>query len=198
MIDLEPAAAAVTSVVSGVPDERLAGPTPCPDYSVAAMLDHLLGLAWAFTQSARKADLGGPGGAGSAPRPSAGHLPADWRGLLPGQLAGLAAAWADPAAWQGTASAGGATLPAEIMGVVALNELVVHGWDLARATGQPYRPDEASLAACRAMLAPTVDHPEQRDGIYGPVVAVPPAAPLLDQVVGLAGRHPGWTPVSPS
>jgi hypothetical protein len=38
---------------------------------------------------------------------------------------------------------GGNTLPGEVTGVVALDEVVLHGWDLARATGQDYRCDPA-------------------------------------------------------
>ena len=53
----------------------------------------------------------------------------------------LAEAWADPAAWEGLTEAGGLTMPAEVAGTVALDEVVLHGWDLARATGQDDRLD---------------------------------------------------------
>lgn len=58
---------------------------------------------------------------------------------MPRQLTDLVEAWRDPAAWAGMTEAGGVRMPAEEMGVVALDELVLHGWDLARATGQPFR-----------------------------------------------------------
>ena len=45
--------------------------------------------------------------------------------------------------------AGGVDLPGEVAGLVALNELVVHGWDIATASGQDYRPDEATLRPTR-------------------------------------------------
>ena len=85
------------------------------------------------------------------------------------------------------------TWPAEVMGLVAFNELVVHGWDLAVATGQAYRPDDATLQVSYDFLAQTADDPESRGEIYGPVVPVPDDAPLLDRVVGLAGRNPAWS-----
>ena len=56
-------------------------------------------------------------------------------------------AWRDPAAWSGEATVGGVTMPAELTAAVVADELVVHGWDLARATGQPYRPDPAMVQA---------------------------------------------------
>jgi hypothetical protein len=43
------------------------------------------------------------------------------------------------------------------------------------------------------LLAPFA-HDRGADSPFGPPVAVPAGAPLLDQVVGLCGRDPGWTP----
>jgi uncharacterized protein (TIGR03086 family) len=79
---------------------------------------------------------------------------------------------------------------------VALDELVLHGWDVARASGQPYEPDPVALEAIHGFLAPLAA-PEQaamRGTIFGPVVPVPDTAPMLDRVVGLAGRDPAWSP----
>jgi uncharacterized protein (TIGR03086 family) len=90
--------------------------------------------------------------------------------------------------------AGGVDLPGEVAGVVALDELVVHGWDLARATGQHYDVEEELLEAVRRFAEP-VEGPE-RDGLFGPVAHVPDDAPLLDRVIGLTGRHPGWPPMT--
>ena len=89
---------------------------------------------------------------------------------------------------------GGVDLPGEVAGVVGLDELVVHGWDLAQATGQAYECDPASLAAVHGFVQQFAS-PEmapQRDGLFGPVVTVAEDAPLLDQVIGLAGRDPHW------
>ena len=84
-------------------------------------------------------------------------------------------------------------MPAEVMGAVALDELVLHGWDLARATGQEYTPDAAALQASHDFLLASVDDPG-RGEIFGPVVPVPADAPLLDRAIGLSGRDPGWGP----
>jgi uncharacterized protein (TIGR03086 family) len=88
-------------------------------------------------------------------------------------------------------------MPAPAMGVVALNEVLVHGWDLAVATGQPYRPDPASAEKCLAFAIEFAGSaPEARDGIYGPVVPVPDDAPVFDRLLGQTGRDPAWTPPS--
>lgn len=54
MLDLGPAAREVTRLLDGVRDDQLANPTPCPEYPVAALLDHFMGLSLAFTWAARK------------------------------------------------------------------------------------------------------------------------------------------------
>jgi uncharacterized protein (TIGR03086 family) len=90
--------------------------------------------------------------------------------------------------------AGGIDLPADVAGKVALNELVIHGWDVARATGQPFHCDTQALEACWELLAErsTADQ-EAGDGAFGPVTDVPADAPLLDRLIGLSGRKPSWT-----
>ena len=82
------------------------------------------------------------------------------------------------------------TWPAEVIGTVAFNEVLIHGWDLSVATGQAYRPDDSTVQVSYDFLLPTVDEPESRGEIYGPVVPVPDDAPLLDRTIGLAGRDP--------
>jgi uncharacterized protein (TIGR03086 family) len=195
LIDLEPAAREVARLLAGVTDDQLAGPTPCADTTVAGLLDHLLGLSQAFTWAAHKSIE--TQGDGSAPGPpTAERLDPNWRTLLPERLDELAEAWRDPMAWTGMAAAGGVSMPAEEMGVVALDELVLHGWDLARATGQQFTCDPASTAAVLAFTSASAQ-PEQaafREGLFGPVVDVPADAPSFDRALGFAGRDPGWTP----
>jgi uncharacterized protein (TIGR03086 family) len=147
MIDLAPAAREVERLLDGVKADHLTGPTPCGGYSVADLLDHLMGLSLAFTWAARKTP---PAGGTSAPNPAAENLDPQWRTVLPQRLADLVAAWRDPGAWAGMTEAGGITMPAEQMGAVALDELVLHGWDLARATGQPFTCDPDSTATVLA------------------------------------------------
>jgi uncharacterized protein (TIGR03086 family) len=189
ILDLAPTAAEVGRLVAGVRDEQLGAATPCAGTAVAGLLDHLVGLTLAFRLGAEKAPVTG------TPRASADDLPADWRTLLPAQLTALAAAWAQPAAWEGTTEVAGATLPGAAMGVVAADEVLVHGWDLAVATGQPYAPDPAVVERCLAFVTDLAGSaPQVRDGMFGPPVAVPDSAPALDRLLGLTGRDPGWSP----
>jgi uncharacterized protein (TIGR03086 family) len=192
-VDLEPAARRMADLVGDVPDELLDAPTPCPAYTLGDLVEHVGGAAAAFTGAAAK-DLGDATSHG--PSGDASRLSDDWRNRIPRDLAGLAEAWRDPAGWTGMTKAGGVDLPGEVAGLVALDELVIHGWDVARATGQPYEVDAGSLEAVHGFVAqfsePGME--EARAGLFGPVVEVPENAPLLDRVIGLTGRDPGWSP----
>ena len=189
-LDLGPQTDEVARLVDRVRDDQLGDPTPCEGTSVAGMLDHLVGLALAFRMGAEKRPLDG------GPRASAENLAPSWRSVLPERLDALAAAWRHPTAWEGFAEVGGAKLPAAAMGGIALNEVLVHGWDLAVATGQEYRPDPAAVQACLALVT-SLNEPgneELRNGQFGPVVPVPDSAPPFDRVLGLTGRDPAWRP----
>lgn len=193
VFDLGPATGTLADLVAGVPDDKLDGPTPCPDYTVGDLLEHIGGLAQAFAAGARK-----EGGAltSQAPAGDAARLPEDWRTRIPGDLNTLASAWQDPAAWTGMTTVGGVNMPGEVTALVALDEVVIHSWDLARATGQPFWVEPSLLEVLAGFLpqAFAPDQPAARKGIFGPPVDVPPEAPLLDRVIGLTGRDPAWTP----
>ncbi|MFF7647667.1 TIGR03086 family metal-binding protein [Streptomyces canus] len=189
-LDFGPQTQVIARLAEAVTDDQLGNATPCPEHAVRNLLGHLLGLSTAFRDAARK-DLGAT--TDTPPTDSVPDIGPDWRAELPKILDELAEAWRDPAARTGMTRAGGVDLPAEIAAAVAVDELVVHGWDLARATGQAYDPDPAALQAAYDFLQACVDDPS-RDAIFGPIVPVAEDAPLLDRSVGLSGRNPGWTP----
>ena len=191
-VDLGPATRRLADLVGGVPDDLLDRPTPCPAYSLGDLLEHVGGLAVAFTHAADKT----AGAAGSqAPAGDASRLGGDWRTRIPRDLAALAEAWRDPDAWTGMTQAGGVDLPGEEAGLVALDELVVHAWDVARASGQPYECDQPTLEAVHGFVAQFPADGEGRpEELFGPAVDVAEDAPLLDRVIGLTGRDPSWSP----
>ncbi|NUP17856.1 MAG: TIGR03086 family protein [Streptomyces sp.] len=190
-LDLAPQAQVIARLADGVRDDQLTGGTPCPAYMVRNLLGHLLGLSVAFRDAGRK-DLGPT--TDTNPQAVLPDIGPGWREELPKVLAELAEAWRDPAAWTGETRAGGVVLNGPEAGVVAANELVIHGWDLARATGQSYAPDPAALRLSYGMLLAGADDPSRGGGIFGPVVPVPDDAALLDRAVGLSGRNPHWLP----
>jgi len=188
MIDIEPATKRMNDLLASISDHQLALPTPCPKSSVGDLCDHVGTFAVAFTAVARK----DTSRSGAPPPPDARNLESGWRDRIGRDLETLVDAWRDPEAWQGMTSAGPFELPGEVAGVIALDELVLHGWDLAVATGQSFEPStediEASMGFVNNFEAP-------RDGsLFGPVVPVPGDAPPLHRLLGLAGRDPSWHP----
>ncbi|MCQ9182304.1 TIGR03086 family protein [Streptomyces sp. IBSBF 2953] len=190
--DLGPQARIIARLADGVRDEQLAHETPCPDCAVRNLLGHLTGLSVAFRDAARK-ELGPT--TDTPPDAAAPDIGPGWRAELAEALDALVEAWRDPAARTGMTRAGGVDLPGAVAAAVVADELVIHGWDLARATGQAYDPDPAALSEAHGFLTAATDGASGA-GPFGPVVPVPQDAPLLDRAVGLSGRDPRWTPRS--
>jgi uncharacterized protein (TIGR03086 family) len=193
MIDLAPATRRTAELIAHVGDDQLASPTPCPNYTVGDLLDHLSGLSQAFTDAATK-NL--PEGGTQPPSGSASRLERDWRTRIPERLAVLAQAWRDPAAWEGMTQAGTVDLPGEIAGLVALNEVIVHGWDVAKAIGRPYDADPDHAEVCIRTMGPQPgeDRPVGDDVAFGRPVAVSADARPIDRLVAALGRDPAWSP----
>jgi uncharacterized protein (TIGR03086 family) len=162
------------AVVRGVKPDRLDAPTPCREWTVRQLIDHLLEWGPALVAAGRKAE----------PTKS-GDLEAVYDDLV--------AAWSEPAAWQGTTRVGGPQeLPATMIGGMVLGEVVIHGWDLARATGQDVDWDPGLLEVVHREIVATAEMGRGM-GIYDPAVPVPVSRSILARTLGLTGRDPDWT-----
>jgi len=184
----------MADLVAGVPEapDDLLRPTPCQQYRLGDLLEHLGTMAVAFRAAATKETEG------IGDRPASGdmdHLAEDWRTRIPLDLLALAEAWSSPSAWTGMTKVGGIDLPGEACGVICLDEVVLHGWDLAKATDQPFTCEESALAVCYDLVASfsAPGQEEMRARLFGPEVPVPEDAPLLDRLLGLSGRDPEWS-----
>ncbi len=191
-VDLTSAAQRLADLVARVGDDELGGPTPCPAYSLGDLIEHVGGLALAFRAAAEK-DTASPY-VNHTPSGDASRLGEGWRARIPADLAALARAWAEPGAWTGMTRIASQDAPAEMVGITAADELVVHGWDVARAIGQPYEPEPDLLDTAHDFLAmfASPDAPAGPEVPFGPSREVPGDAPALDQVLALAGRDPAW------
>ncbi len=186
------------AVVVDVADDQLDRPTPCADYDVAALRRHVLGWLQFFA-----AALGDP--TGEAPRldPEAWDL-AD--GEDPGAIVTRAGDRIEAAIEAGVAAElvvmSQARMPGDAVLAMALGEYLVHGWDLATATGRPWAPaggspaDEAAATAALAFLQSTVQ-PEYRgpdSGFFGHEVTASEGASAFVRLLCFGGRQPDWTP----
>ncbi|GAA1485328.1 TIGR03086 family metal-binding protein [Brachybacterium fresconis] len=185
--DLRPAANAIATIVEGVPEDSLRDPTPSSDYRVGDLLEHIDGLSTGLQAAARKE----PVPEAELRDGDAALLRFDWRERIPVQLADLARAWAHPTAWQGETIEGGIPILASAAGMFVLDELIVHGWELARATGQPFDAREDDVLSLIDFLESLPPMPES-EGLFAPPEPVPSAAPPMDRLIGLTGRDPAW------
>jgi uncharacterized protein (TIGR03086 family) len=174
-------------VVDGIDDARRDAPTPCAEYDVATLLEHVVG--WLDTFSAGYADP-----EGRAPRAdlSGYRAPED-----PAAAVREAAARLDRALASGAASRplvlGEAAMPGEMALSMILWEYQVHGWDLASATGQPWSPGTEGLEASLVFAPMMLTDDYQGEGKpFAPRVAVAEDAPALDRLVAISGRDPAW------
>ncbi|MEV6829011.1 TIGR03086 family metal-binding protein [Amycolatopsis sp. NPDC051102] len=183
---LRPAAAEFLRIACAVPD--LTAPTPCAGYDVRGLLNHLLYWGpWLIAAGRRE----------EPPSPAAGEAEAalvteDWRAALEKQTETLVEVFGTPSAWTGMTALGATPMPASVVGDMVLGEFVLHGWDLARASG---RSLECDPAAATAVYESAVAMGEQARamGVYGAVVEVGADASPLARALGAAGRDPGWT-----
>lgn len=184
------AAAPSADILGAAAAAPLDAPTPCDGWDLRALVNHLLYWAPVLAAAGRRE----PASPAAASEDDADLVIGDWPAVLAAAQKDLVAVWGDPAAWEGTASMGGAPeLPAPMVGAMVLGELVVHGWDLARTAGRhPTWPDEVVAATYREMAA--MADQGRAMGVFGPAVAVPADAPPLQRLLGLAGRSPGWRP----
>jgi uncharacterized protein (TIGR03086 family) len=182
MFDLGPAANEMSRLVSAVRDDQLDYPTPCSEWTVAGLLAHVHQFATVFTGNARKEHSRPPD-----------DLVDDWREAIPDQLDQLARAWREESAWQGRVSAGGVEMDAPDNAVVGIEELTVHGWDLARATGQYLRVDDVRLDLVDRFFALFAEQIAGGEGPFRPATVAPEGATRLERTVARTGRDPSWT-----
>lgn len=183
------AAEAAVGVVRGIGAEQLALPTPCPDFDVRGLVNHL--IFWTGVQ-------GYAAGLRQAPEEVAeGHdftAEDGWVEAYAARAKAAAEAWSRPEAWEGEASlTGGAAMPASFVGGIVLSEWLLHGWDLAAATGQKPDVDDEVAAVLYENTAAKAEMARQYE-VFGPEVPVPADAPWFDRALGLAGRDPSWKP----
>ncbi len=188
---LAPVLADLATLLDLVGPDRATAPTPCDEYDVAALTGHIVGWLENFAAGFASADGQCPLADVSGVVASADEAP----GRVRDASTTLDQAIAGGAAERPLVIAGQGGMPGEMALSMMLGEYVLHGWDLARATGLSWAPaDEAVTTALdflQGMITPEYRGPQ---GMFGEEVTVPDDAPVLDRLVGFSGRDPQWTP----
>jgi len=185
--EMAAAAAEDARVVSGAADHPLEGPTPCTDWDLRTLLNHTI-LWTAYSAERRARD-----------EPLPDELTSTDFTAQPGyaeayaaQLDKAVAAWSDPAAWNRELNVMGNPTPSDGVGALLLAEMVLHGWDVARATGQDFHCDGPLLAAAAQAVADNAELFRQYQG-FAAEVELPAGASDFDRLLAASGRDPGWT-----
>jgi len=178
---LDSVLATVEPLVAAVGSDQWDAPTPCPDWDVRALLDHLVrgNHRYAAALAGRE-----------APDRDADALGADPTEAYRASAAAVAAAFRAPGALDRPVTVPLGTVPAEMALHLRIVEVLTHGWDLARGTGRtvsfPEDVVEQEIAFSRQAL-PML--PPDR-APFAPSRPVADDAPPLDRLVALLGRDP--------
>jgi uncharacterized protein (TIGR03086 family) len=168
-------------LVAGLTPAELDAPSPCAGWDVRATLNHLLSATWMFTLVNQ----------GQALDDDAGDVIGDDASLAVSAAAKEnLASWRQPGAFEGNRSYPFGTLPAMGAAMLNLGEVVVHDWDVAKATGQELGIDPAVVHMVYDWGVSIALDDFRDHGAFGPEVAVPTSASVVDRLVGLLGRQP--------
>jgi uncharacterized protein (TIGR03086 family) len=180
---LREAADAAIPVVQGIGDEQLSASTPCAEFRVRDLVNHLYQVVVNFQPLARReqADF-------SATPDMVGRT--GWREGFAKETERLVEAWADPAALDGVSP--GMGLPQTVVGQMVLLDLTVHAWDLAQATGQPFVPSTPAVIELHE-LADQMGPTAREMKVFGPELTPPPGADVMARLLAKTGRDPMWT-----
>ena len=186
--EMTDAADAAARTVDNVKPAQFGDPTPCPEWDVRTLLNHL--ILWTSYSAERRAH-----GESVPEELMAKDFAAepDFAAAYRAQLDRALAAWADPAAWERDLNVMGTPTPAGDVAGLLLAEIVLHAWDLAAATGQSYTVGDKAAEAALTAVAANAELFRQYEGFAEPV-PVAADAPVLDRVLALSGRDPAWTP----
>lgn len=176
----------VSGLAAAVPADRMAGPTPCNEFDVRTLLAHLV------TTVRRPAAIAAGTDPLVPPLVSEDVLDAPAEAYV-AEAAALHGAWSGPDAVElldRTVRMPFGEVPVRVALWVYVNETLVHGWDLAVATGQPVEADPA-LATTALEVARRFLPAEPRGGPvpFGPVVTPAPGAGPTEQLANWAGRR---------
>ena len=186
--EMTDAAGAAARTVGNIQAGQFGDPTPCTEWDVRTLLNHL--ILWTSHSAERRAH-----GESVSDELMAKDFAAepDFAAAYRAQLDRALAAWADPAAWERDLNVMGSATPATDVAALLIAEMVLHGWDLAAATGQSYTVDDKAAMAALESVAANAELFRQYQGFAGPV-SVPEEAPVLDRLLALSGRDPDWAP----
>lgn len=162
-------------VVGGISPDQLDNPTPCGEFTVRGVLEHMIGGATMFAAAFRGEEPGVPD-------------TSDVLASFGPTLGSLAEAMHSAGALDRTVNAPFGAVPGDTFARFVVLDGLVHGWDMATATGQAYAPSDALVGAVTEFASNAI--PPLRDGVtFGAEVEPSPDATPIERLVALTGRQ---------
>jgi uncharacterized protein (TIGR03086 family) len=182
------AATETARAVTNAAKTENAAKTPCPDWDLRTLLNHT--ILWTSYSAERRAY-----GESVAEELMSKDFTAEpgYAQAYQAQVDKAVAAWSRPEAWVGDRNVMGSAMPAADIAAMLIMETVLHGWDVAKATGQDYQIDDALASNVLDTVQAQGDMFRQYQG-FAAVVPVPGDATAFDRALALSGRDPAWKP----
>src|SRR5262249_29953521 len=176
--------ASTGKVVAGVRPDQLDDPTPCSEWDVRALLNHLIGVAEMFSHVAEGKPI-------PPPDPNTDYFVGEeYAAAYDSATARVLAAWQKPGALAATITLPLGDVPGSVGASINFIDVLVHGWDVAKATGQDAHlaPEfaEPALELARGIVNDRV----RQAGAFGPAISVSADSPMGDRLVAFLGRTP--------
>lgn len=182
---LDKAFTETATVVRGVKPDHLEAPTPCGDWDVRDLINHLLQVGCALSLAGRQ-------------QPVPTHLwdrdlvmDGEWTSRFDDEARVATTAWAQPDSWRATVTMGDVSMPAPMAATMFISDLAIHGWDLAQGTGQSYRCDD-DVAQVTLQAIQDMGEQGRQMGIFAAPLATYDGAPPFSRALALSGRDPQW------
>ena len=167
--------------IAAIPADGLDAPTPCGDWDLRELLDHIVDVLTSLTDA-----VAAPGDSPS-PSPSPGRGAGDWGRALADLAARNRLGWAEPGVMDRTMAVGDGTMSAPTVASSTLLELVVHGWDVGQATGEAPAIPDVLAAPILAFARGAIDDASRGDNFAADLgVGDTPS----DQLLAYLGRKP--------
>ena len=178
------AATETARVVTNAATTASTAKTPCPEWDLRTLLNHT--ILWTAYSAERRAH-----GESAAEDLMSKDFTAEpgFAADYQAQAGRAVKAWSDPKAWAGDRGVMGNATPAKDIAAMLIAEMVLHGWDIAKATGQDYHCDDAVARNLLKTVEAQGDMFRQYQG-FAAIVPVPDDAPAFDRALALSGRDP--------
>lgn len=171
----------LTGIVGRIQPAQLDNETPCAAFTVQGVLDHMISGARAFAPAFRGEELGPAMPVQADPEK---HPVTEFRQAMVELLDAVNA----PGALERTVSAPFGDVPGSVFARFVAFDGLIHGWDLATATNQPFDPPDEVVAAVAAFARKALT-PEMRDGdTFAAESETSGGAGRLEKLVAFSGR----------